>query len=424
MSRSRGPGRCNIPAIAAAGVALWSLSACTRSETPVERIETLPAPVRDVRVLVASGADRVRIRAKHPVFTVPDEENVAFNIETGDRWIHIGSGGEGGLLLDGTSIAARSLMVHSADAEPITFSQSTDDGWSETRFYPGRLRIDATDDDGGIEVLNTVHIERYVASVVSNEVWPTFHEEAYRAQAIAARTFVLYQMMNRRNRSFDVAATQGAQVYRGLRSDPVGRRAAAAAEYTRGVACTHTKDGVERLFCTFYSAACGGMSQSAALFGAENAIEPLLGGVPCDFCKIAPGDAYRWGPVRIRLAELTSRLVARYPDLSSLGRVAAIEVVERAPVSRLVTLRVTGSSGESRDLMAERFRQAVGPQWMKSTDCEIGVLGSEATFSNGRGFGHGLGLCQWGMQGQALRGKRAGEILRYYYPGSKLTRVY
>ena len=42
----------------------------------------------------------------------------------------------------------------------------------------------------------------------------------------------------------------------------------------------------------------------------------------------------------------------------------------------------------------------------------------------GRGFGHGLGLCQWGAQGQALTGKSAAEILRYYYPGAKLTRVY
>jgi len=52
------------------------------------------------------------------------------------------------------------------------------------------------------------------------------------------------------------------------------------------------------------------------------------------------------------------------------------------------------------------------------------VTEQHVIFEDGHGFGHGLGLCQWGMQGQALEGKRAGEILRYYYPGSKLTRAY
>jgi stage II sporulation protein D len=87
-------------------------------------------------------------------------------------------------------------------------------------------------------------------------------------------------------------------------------------------------------------------------------------------------------------------------------------------------LRITGSSGQEHDILAERFRLAIGSRIVRSTDCDIRVLKDEVVFENGRGFGHGLGLCQWGAQGQALEGKRAGEILRFYYPGSRLTRVY
>jgi stage II sporulation protein D len=259
---------------------------------------------------------------------------------------------------------------------------------------------------------------------VANEVWPTFDAEAFRAQAIVARSFVLYQMSRRPNAPFDVSATQGSQVYRGIRPDAVGRRAVEAAEYTRGIVCTWRDRDEDRLFCAYYSAACGGMSQSAALLGPEGDAPPLRGGVKCDNCKIAPGDAYRWGPVRLAADEVLSRLIERYPDLASLGGITAITPLEQTPSGRLISLRITGENGANHDMLAERFRLAVGPTVIRSTDCRIRVKDGEMIFENGKGYGHGLGLCQWGMQGLAQAGKHAPEILRFYYPDAKLTRAY
>jgi stage II sporulation protein D len=166
------------------------------------------------------------------------------------------------------------------------------------------------------------------------------------------------------------------------------------------------------------------MSQSAALLGAEGDAGPLRGGVQCDYCKIAPGDTYRWGPVRLRADEVLSRLVERYPDLASLGGITNITPLEQTPSGRLISLRIMGANGTTHDLLAERFRLAVGPAVVRSTDCRMLVTEGEVVFKNGKGYGHGLGLCQWGMQGLAQSGKHAGEILRFYYPGSKLTRAY
>jgi len=89
-----------------------------------------------------------------------------------------------------------------------------------------------------------------------------------------------------------------------------------------------------------------------------------------------------------------------------------------------VRLRIVGLGGAHHDMSAEQFRLAIGANLIRSTDCRIRVEGAEVVFEEGRGFGHGLGLCQWGAQGQALQGKSAAEILRYYYPGSKLTRAF
>ena len=99
-------------------------------------------------------------------------------------------------------------------------------------------------------------------------------------------------------------------------------------------------------------------------------------------------------------------------------------MIERSQQGRSTRIRITGDSGEAHEMSAENFRLAVGANHVRSTDCVIRMTESDLVFENGRGYGHGLGLCQWGAQGQALDGKSAAEILRYYYPGAKLTRVY
>ena len=378
--------------------------------------------IRDVRVLALSGVEQMRLRTEGSL-AVSDDTLSSLDVLPATEWITASPDPAGGIWLGEKLRPQRSLTVRPEQAEFTIVSVYSDGTWSPTVRYPGTL--DLTTGEGGLlDVVNVVDVERYVAGVVANEVWPTFETEAYRAQAIAARTFVLYQMKRRQGAPVDVAATQGAQVYRGIRTDEVGRRAAEAAEYTRGIVLTYTANGVDELFCTYYNAVCGGVSQSAAIFGPDNTIEPLAGGVRCEYCRIAPGETYRWGPVRIAKEEVWLRLAAAYPKLASLGGIETIEVAGREQSGRIIQVRLMGTTGESYDMLAERFRLAVGGNVVRSTDCKIHVTEQEVIFDAGRGFGHGLGLCQWGMQGQALEGKQAGEILRYYYPGSKLTRVY
>lgn len=373
-------------------------------------------------MLIATNVDRVRLRSPGMICSYNDD-GMVLGTHDDDDWVVVSGDGSGGIRFGASRWTVASIDVQPDPVDTVEVSAYRDGEWSDGNRYPGTLRI-VVRDDGGLDVVNAVEVERYVACVVANEVWPTFETEAYRAQAIAARTFVLHEMLRRNQAEFDVTATQGSQVYRGVRTDEPGRRAAEAAGYTRGLVLTYRSQSEDRLFCTYYSAACGGMSQSAAIFGRENDIKPLSGGVRCDYCKIAPGKTYRWGPVRLRKEQVRSRLLAKYPELRSLGEIQKVSVVERTPSGRPVRLRITGSGGESHDMLAERFRLAMGGSEIKSTDFKIRVTGREIIFENGRGFGHGLGLCQWGMQGQALQGKRAGEILQYYYPSSKLTRVY
>ncbi len=377
--------------------------------------------VRDVRVLLGAGVNRLRIRADGPV-TLSDGRTLRPSDGLAEDGL-IAWRDRGKLRIGDILLSTPRADICPSDNVAIRLSLERGGQWSAEIEYPGVIHVNAGE-TGGLEVINELDLERYVGCVVANEVWPTFDDEALRAQAIVTRTFVLYHMSRRPDAPFDVSATQGSQVYRGLRTDAIGRRAVEAAEYTRGIVCTWHDRDEDRLFCTYYSAACGGMSQSAALLGPEGDPPPLRGGVKCDYCKIAPGDTYRWGPVRLAAEEVFSRLVERYPDLASLGGITNINPVEGPPHGRTVSLRITGANGATHDMLAERFRLAVGPSVIRSTDCRIRVKDGEVIFENGKGYGHGLGLCQWGAQGLAQSGKHAAEIVRFYYPGANLTRAY
>jgi stage II sporulation protein D len=382
-------------------------------------IDSVPISLRPVRVLVADGLANASIRSSSSL-TIRDANYSGLakvsplSSEVSLRAL------DGSLIVGEQTWPQNDVYVESKDGVVVLMTDSGQDTPIETTFA-GRLRVIS---DGQLQIINEVDLEDYVSSVVGSEIWPNFEVEAFRVQAIVTRTYVLYHMLRRSNTLYDVAATQGSQVYRGIRTDAVGRTAAEAAEYTKGLVCAWREEGHDRIFCTYYSAACGGMSQSAAPLGAESDIPPLAGGVRCDYCRIAPGQTYRWGPVRLALREVYGRLCERYPELVELRSIRSIEPAELTRFGRPLSLKITGSAGEPHEILAERFRLAVGPNALKSTDCNMRVEGNEIVFEDGKGYGHGLGLCQWGMQGQALEGRRAAEILRYYFPGSRLVRVY
>lgn len=390
-----------------------------RAEVPAPSSPTLK--IRDVRVLLGAAVNRLRLRAEGPV-TFSDGRTLGPADGLAEEGVIIWHD-RGMLRIGDASTPTPRVTLRPSPGGAVRLAFDRDGQWSAEAAYPGAIHL-TVPDAGGLDVINELELERYVASVVAGEIWPTFDVEAFRAQAIVARSFVLYHMSRRPDAPYDVSAAQGSQVYRGIRADATGRRAAEAAEYTRGIVCTWRDRDEDRLFCTYYSAACGGMSQSAALLGPEGDVPPLRGGVKCDNCKIAPADAYRWGPVRLAADEVLSRLIERYPDLASLGGIDAVAPLAQTPSGRLVSLRITGANGATHDMLAERFRLAVGPTLLRSTDCRIRMKDGEVIFENGKGHGHGLGLCQWGMQGLAQSGRHAADILRFYYPGAKLTRAY
>jgi stage II sporulation protein D len=375
---------------------------------------------RDVRVLILENVGEFFVRVDGPYQLRGPSGNV-FAEGTNLPWTAVRGGEE--LSWGSHHCEASAIDVVPEPGARVWVSRETNGERSGASAYAGVLH-GVRNPAGRLDVINLVDLDTYVAGVVASELYAHFHRETFRAQAVAARTYALYQMAQSAGRDYDVKATEASQVYQGLPRGEAGQKAWEAVRSTPGIICTWTSPHGEQIFCTFYSSACGGLSQDAADVMPVDPIPPLAGGVRCDYCRIATGDAYRWGPVSITKRDLTEKLVARYPSLASLGPVDRVEVAARTRQGRPRQIRVIGTTGKADELIAEDFRLVVGGRLMKSTDCRIEDAGGSVRFEDGRGFGHGVGLCQWGAEGQARLGRKAGEILKCYYPGMHLTRAY
>lgn len=290
--------------------------------------------------------------------------------------------------------------------------------------YQGSLRCSMSE-AGGFELINVIDLESYLHGVVLNEMPGWFSPAALRAQAIAARTYALYQSSIRaRNRNWDLVATEGSQVYGGLAGQDRAREGIEAVDSTRGVVCVWDGGDGPRIFCTYYSSTCGGRTQPVSALRNDQAIPPLIGNVPCTYCRNSK--YYRWGPERILKSAAGQAVGERYPRVKELGPIETVEVVETTTDGRALRIRMTGRAGQSVMLRAEDFRLAVDStgRVIRSTHFQLLPDGDSLIFADGQGYGHGVGMCQWGADGLAREGRSAEEILSYYYPGSRLISAY
>jgi stage II sporulation protein D len=294
--------------------------------------------------------------------------------------------------------------------------------------YRGKLELILEPDSNSFDAINLVPLESYLAGVISAEMPNYWEPEALKAQAIAARTYCLY--IKRRfgdGRNWDVTKTQANQRYLGVSAESAQVWDAINQTHGQVLVCKQT-DGTKDLFPAYYGSSCGGHTENSKNVFGDSFIP--LAGVPCSYCEsVAKPDFFFWPTVWFAKTIIADRLLKRYPKLAELGEITDINSIESSDYkgfSRLTRIELIGSNGKRAFLRAEDFRLAIDPsgQEIKSAICQIVDTGNKWAFTQGRGFGHGVGMCQCGAEGMARDGKTAKQILFYYYPGSKMIRVY
>ena len=265
----------------------------------------------------------------------------------------------------------------------------------------GRLRAFRHERD--LVVVNDAPLEVYVAGAIGGEMPTDWASDALRAQAVASRSYALHRHAESRRLPWDVEAGTRSQVFRGL---DVAAAAKQAAEDTRCQILEH--DG-RPILAAFHSASGGRSASAAEVWG-----EPVAYLVSRDVSDEddSPDTYWRAAISRSTLARALGAAGHR------VGRIEAIEVVERSESGRVRWLRVDGTKGELR-LTGRQLRTLLGESTLRSTLFELRPE-SEGFVFVGSGSGHGVGMSQWGARGLAERGVSYREILAGFFPGTTL----
>ncbi len=295
------------------------------------------------------------------------------------------------------------------------------------RPYRGSAELRVVD-DGRVSVINVLPLEDYLLGVVPLEIGPRGPDElaAVAAQAVAARTYAVAQLGGQIDRGFDLFGSVDDQAYGGM--------AVERDESTRAVRRTAGQillfEG--RPIRAYYHSTCGGRT-AAVEEVMDRPPAPYLRSVSdqgpdgTDYCSASP--RYRWTVVwsPADLDSVSRAGLAAHFGVSprDLGRVEGLEVVERTPSGRVKTLSFHGVGME---LVLSRLdiRRTLphDGRILNSTDFSVTERADGLVELNGRGYGHGAGMCQWGAIGRARAGQGFEQILDTYYPGAVLVNAY
>jgi stage II sporulation protein D len=292
-----------------------------------------------------------------------------------------------GLALDGRALEGTALRFRAADARS-TISVAGVRVRGDVVIMKGKAQL---------QVVNVLPLEDYLTGVLGSEMPQSFPLEALKAQAVAARTYALNKKLEQYGQPFHLGSSVLSQVYRGLEAED--DRTRDAVEATKGLVLTWMLQPIE----AYFHSSCGGRTESG--LEALNRDLPYLQAVDCPCGGLASS---HW------------KLALGATELKALGAAkgSPLQVQGRSPTGRARKV-----SMGARVVDAVTFRERVGYMKLKSLSFEV-EKAKDGYVLEGKGFGHGAGLCQWGARVFAEKGWDYRKILSHYYPGTELQTLY
>lgn len=303
--------------------------------------------------------------------------------------------------------------------------------------YPGQIRLHAKSGASTYDVVEHIPMEQYLPGVISKELVANWSQPSFEAQAIAARSYALHEKQRHvaRGEYYDVESTDRDQVYGGRTTNPT---AVAAVQATKGKVLMY--QGF--LLRAYYSSTCGGQPGSARdVWPTKNGFEfnlaaPLQGGEREHACQFSP--LYQWQATR-DVSDLLRRIKGWGTDqqlaIRNITSIKRIETTKRSGTGRPTEFRVYQDDGKHWTVNAEHLRAAMNygngadiptitrEQRIHSSNFEVAMSGGRITF-RGKGFGHGVGMCQFCLEGFARKGEDPETMLKRFYPGAEVQSLY
>ena len=310
---------------------------------------------------------------------------------------------------DALTLYAESLRAEPVDGASFGIGTGEDEAGQPPRRYAGNLLISPDQTDQTLELINAVPLEAYVASVVSTE-YGLDDLEGSKAMAVLARTYVL-NAPAKYGPDYDLVDDTRSQVYRG--EDVILPLALEAARRTEGEVLTYRGKPIQAVY---HSSSGGHTADNESVWSSSPV--PYLRGKPDPYGKQSPHAEW---VTRVPRQKLLAELSKKFG-----GEVVGFLLDERSPDGRIASVSLLMQNGRRRSVTGNEFRLVViwhfGPRSLRSMRFDAERQGNEYIFT-GQGYGHGVGLSQWGAHDMAKRGMSYKEILDFYYTGTALSRL-
>ncbi len=359
--------------------------------SPTPQNEMVEEPI--IRVLIDNleSYKQVELRSKG-VFNIIGGSFFAKSIE---RELKI-SAKDSILLVNGNSSETNTIEVY--PSSPIIYNGIE---------YPGIFRVVLT--NGYIYLINILPLEQYLECVVPSEIPATWSMEVLKAQAITSRTYALYLMKYSKNRLFDVYSSYRSQVYKGLKN--LHPRSTRAVIDTRGLVITYK----DEIIHAFFHATSGGFIEDSSLLLGKSL--PYLKPSLDNFSKF--NYRSRWDTAIS--THKFSKIIFGSEDIT----IKEINIPYRLPSGSVKEVKIIGTTknGEeiSKTISVHKLRELIPSILSPKFSVE---LKDKVIKFRGYGWGHGVGLSQWGSKEMAEQGYNYREIIKFYFKDTDITRIY
>ncbi len=347
------------------------------------------AQAQSIKILIGETQNNVPVKASGP-FTVKDLN--------GGKKYKLTKGGTFKVSRQGKEISAGT--VKSSEGIEITLKSKDDFFTFKGNTYDGKLLLLAG--SKGVNIIEETDLESYLCGVLPYEMSYSWPVEALKAQAVAARTYTLKTLEDKKMKDFDLYSDVRSQMYKG--SVKTYDSVKEAVEGTKGEVLKYK----DELFYTYYHANCGGHTD--AMPGAKDPIKPLQG-AKCGYCK--ESKSAHWSTT------LSKETINSFLKSNGIkGNLKKIKIGAKFKSGRAKTLHII-TDKQKVYVGCNDFRISVGSTKFKS--CFVTDI--DGLSFEGKGYGHGAGMCQDGAKGMALDDKNYKEILETFYPSSDLVSI-